>query len=517
MNRYSAPRRLLTLVMSLALVMVFALGGTASAAVSPDKLFNIVITASYTGFDPLRTNDSVSTYVNAQLYETLYRLMPNNEFACLLAAELPEFAEDGLSATIKLREGVNFHDGTPFNAEAFQYTYSLIKDPAFGSSRASLVASIDSVDIVDEYTVRLNLGYTDGVLLAKLAHTNFAIVSPTAQKKQDLMIDPVGTGAYKFVSAISGADVVLEANEDYWGGAPAIKNVKFTIVPEESTAIARLETGEADFLTNVSVPQISRVESIPEVTFGASPAAAVTYFHARPTSYVNPLMANKEFRIALAMALDSQGYTDYMMEGYAEHSNSMIGPRVFGYTEAAEEFGYRYDPEGARKIVEENGWQDEPLVFLIASTPAYMPLGEYFQANLTAAGFNNVHLELLEWSAFLTETQLDNRFDIALNGWSNVTRDGTELLEPNFETKASSKRTRVDSAELDQLILESKTTVDRDVRLEKLEAGNKFLLDEADVVPVYNAQNLFAYNNAYTGIIRDVGGTFYIQDFGIAE
>ena len=96
-------------------------GGT-TQQVSGEKMFNVALTAPFTGFDPLRTNDSASTYVNAQIYETLYRINPvTNEYECLLAESFPEFSEDGLTATIKVKEGINFHDGTPFNAEAVKY------------------------------------------------------------------------------------------------------------------------------------------------------------------------------------------------------------------------------------------------------------------------------------------------------------------------------------------------------------------------------------------------------------
>ncbi len=503
--------RRMALLLSLVLV---ALSLNASAATA-DKMFNVALTAPFTGFDPLRTNDAASTYINAQVYETLYRIAPDGSNMPLLATELPEFSADGMTATIKLREGVTFHDGTPFNAEAVKHTFSLIKDPAFGSNRASIVASIDTMEVLDEHTIKLNLKYADGVLLAKLAHTNSAIVSPTAQATRDLMIDPVGTGPYKFVSMVSGANVVLTANEEYRGGAPAVKNVTMTIIAEESTAVARMETGEADFMPNVSVQQVARLQGMPHVTFATSPAAQVVYVMIRPNSTKNPLMANKDFRVAIAKSFDTQGYTDFVMEGYASHSASVIGPNVFGYTEAAEGFGYAYDPQGAKAIVDANGWADEPIAFLVPMTPVYTPMGEYFQANLMEAGFNNVTIEPLDWSAWLTESKTDNRFDISLAAWSNVTRDGTELMEPNWHSKTGSMRARVDSETFDTLVNEGKTTTDNAVRIEKLEAANKFLLDEAVVVPVYNAVNLFAFNNAYEGVTRGVDGTFYLKDITV--
>ena len=92
--------------------------GGASANPEVGTRFEVALTAPFTGFDPLRTNDSASTYVNAQIYETLYRIDPvTGEYNPLLAAELPTFSEDGMTVTIKLREGIKFHDGTPFNSE----------------------------------------------------------------------------------------------------------------------------------------------------------------------------------------------------------------------------------------------------------------------------------------------------------------------------------------------------------------------------------------------------------------
>ena len=453
-------------------------------------MFNIALTAPFTGFDPLRTNDSASTYVNAQIYETLYRIDPDTgESMPLLAAGLPEYSDDGTTVTIKLREGVTFHDGTPFNSEAVKYTFDLIKDPDFGSARASIANSIDTMECPDDYTIVFHLLYDDGVFLAKLAHTNSAIVSPTAQQNQDLMTEPCGTGPYKFVSSVSGSNVVLTRNEDYWGDLPAIKDVTMTIISDESTAVSRMETGEADFMPN--------------------------------NSAINPIMAEKDFRIALAKGIDKEGYVEYMMQGYADVATSVIGPKIVGYDEEATTHNIAYDPEGAKAILDAHpGWADEEICFLVPSTPAYSKMGEYFQSSLTEAGFNNIQIETIDWSAWLTESKVDNRFDITLAAWSNVTRDGSELMEPNFHSVNGQRRVRLDEddwAQVDAYIEASKTTTDLAVRTENLVACNDLLMDEAYVQPIYHSTNLFCYNNKYTNITRDPGGTFYVKDFQYAE
>ena len=497
--------------------------GSAESETGTDGgMFNIALTAAFTGFDPLRTNDSASTYVNAQIYETLYRIDPETgEYMPLLAESLPEYSEDGRTVTIKLREGVTFHDGTPFNSEAVKYTFELIQDPDFGSARASIANSIESMECPDDYTIVFHLLYEDGVFTAKLAHTNSAIVSPTAQQAQDLMVEPCGTGPYKFVSSVSGSNVVLTRNEDYWGELPAIKDVTMTIITDESTAVSRMETGEADFMPNISVEQLSRVENNDSLTFGTSEAAAIYYIGMRAESSVNPIMQEKDFRIALAKGIDKEGYVEYMMQGYAEVAHSVLGPQIFGYTPEGEEHEIAYDPEGAKAILDAHpGWADEEILFLVPSTPAYARMGEYFQSSLTEAGFNNIKIETLDWSAWLTESQTDGRFDISLYGWSNVTRDGTELMEPNFHSVNGQKRFRAtaeDAALIDGYIDASKTTADTAARTEDLQACNAILMENAYVQPVYNSTNLFCYNNAYTNITRDPGGTFYVMDFQYAD
>lgn len=377
-------KKLLSLTAACALCVSLLAGcsGTTTPAAEPaasgsgdtaaeDKMFNVALTASFTGFDPLRTNDSASTYVNAQIYETLYRINPETgEYMPLLATELPEYSEDGLTVTVKLREGVTFHDGTPFNSEAVKYTFDLIKDPEFGSARASIAGSIDTMECPDDYTIVFHLLYEDGVFTAKLAHTNSAIVSPTAQQSQDLMVNPCGTGPYKFVSSVSGSNVVLTRNDNYWGEAPAIKDVTMTIITDESTAVSRMETGEADFMPNISVEQLSRVENNPSLTAATSEAAALYYVGMRASSSANPITAEKDFRVAIAKGIDKEGYVEYMMQGYAEVANSVLGPKIFGYTPEAEEANIAYDPEGAKAILGAHpGWADEELLFLVPSTP----------------------------------------------------------------------------------------------------------------------------------------------------
>ena len=114
---------------------------------------------------------------------------------------------------------------------------------------------------------------------------------------------------------------------------------------------------------------------------------------------------------------------------------------------------------------------------------------------------------------------MDNRFDLTLAAWSNVTRDGTELMEPNFHSESGSRRVRLsaeDWALVDGYIDASKTTADTAVRTENLLNCNAVLQDEAYIQPIYNSTNLYCYSNQYTNVMLDAGGTFYVKDFQYA-
>lgn len=486
---------------------------TTDPVTSADKPFNVVLTTAPVGFSPLTTNDAPSTYVNAQIYETLYRRsIDGSSYEPLLATALPECDEAGTTCTIELQSGVTFHDGTPFNADAVKYTIERIKDPEYGAARASIASSIEEVNVIDDTHVELKTSYPDGVLIAKLAHTNSAIISPTADQAQDLMSQPVGTGPYKFVSAISGSEVKLTRNDEYWGTAPAIKNVTMTVITETSTAISRLETGEADFLPRVPVNQLNRVKNISNVETVAKSSSAISYLAMRNNSSVNPKMADLDLRKAIAMAYDPEGYIA-SVDGYASYSRSIVGPTLFGYTSDAENYGYGYNLEDAKKLIADGGYADEPIVFLINNRPETIALAEYIQSNLKTAGLNNVKIESLEWAAYLSETQQDNRYDITILTWSNVTGDGTEMLDPNFHSVNSSKRVRYDNTEFDALVDASKQTLDTAQRTAAISEANKMILDDAVVAPLYNQYQAYAFNSAYADVELDAGGTFYIADF----
>jgi peptide/nickel transport system substrate-binding protein len=491
----------------LALALAATLGWGAAQAT-----FTYAAQADAVGLSPVLTNDQVSSVANRHIYENLVRRNPATlELEPWLAAswETP----DDNTWVFTLRPGITFHDGTPFDAAAVKHTFDRIKDPATGSPRASLLAPVATIEVVDDLTLRMTTSAPYGAFLAALAHINAAIESPTAVEQYgDLMQNPVGTGPFRFDRWVSGDRIVLAANPDYWGGAPAIDVFEIVVIPDVNTQVALLERGEVDLLDALPPELIARVQTLPRVTMLSQPGTPVFFLG---FNHGDPLWQDARARAAVASAVNTEVIVT-LLQPTAVASCSVIGPQVFGYVAGVEEACVTTDPAQAAAL-----WADaegtRPVTLWVPQLGNYPRVGQIVQGQLSQAGIA-AEINLVEWGAYLAATsRLEH--DLFLLGWSNVTADGSELLFPNLHTAniGASNRSGYSNPAIDAIIAASRGTPDQAERLALLDQANRALLADVAWVTLYHEVLVVAHRDALSGLEQLPNGDWLIGNASISD
>lgn len=498
MNRFARS------LAALALAATFAWGAA-------QETFTYAAQADAVGLSPVLTNDQVSSVANRHIYENLVRRNPDTLELEPWLAESWETPDDN-TWIFHLREGITFHDGTPFDAQAVASTFERIKDPETGSPRASIMAPVETIEVVDDLTLKLTTGEPYGAFLAALAHINAAIESPTAVEEYgDLMRNPVGTGPYRFEEWVSGDRITLVANEDYWGGAPEIERFEIVVIPDVNTQIALLERGEVDLLDSLPPELITRAENTPRVELVSQPGTPMFFLG---FNYEEALWQNRTAREAVASAVDTGVIVD-LLQPTAVESCSIIGPQVFGYVEGVEEACVPADP--ARASEQWSQVDARPVTLWVPQLGNYPRVGQIVQGQLSQAGFD-IAIETVEWGAYLAATA-DLEQDLFLLGWSNVTADGSELLYPNLHTDniGSSNRSGYSNPEIDAIIEQSRATTNQEARLELLDQANRALLEDIAWVTLYHEVVIVTHRGALEGMDLLPNGDWLIGNATLAN
>ncbi|MBT9143375.1 MAG: Glutathione-binding protein GsiB [Dehalococcoidia bacterium] len=415
--------------------------------------------------DTIRMSCSPAATVSQHITQTLVELDVDGTLKPSLA-ESWEVSPDGLVWTLRLRQGVEFHDGTPFNAEAVKFNLDRFLDPASRAPFRFLIARITEVKVVGEYGVSLHLDAPFAPMLAHLSHAFIGMLSPTAVKAlgEGVRVDePVGTGPFKFVEWLRGERIILERNEDYWGKRPYLDEVVFKFVPEDAARIMMLEAGDAHAIMRVLPMDVPRLE--------ADPAIDVVHADSVRTIYIGFNTQREPFtdirvRQAINYAVNKEEIVEFILGGAGRVSDAPISTGIFGYRAAAAG-PYEYNPEKARRLLAEAGFPHGFETTLHHPTGRYMmdvAIVEAVQAQLREVGIV-AELVTMEWAAYLAFTRKpleESKLEMYLLGWGTVTGDADYGLYPLFHTTqwvpAGSARSFYSNVQVDLLLDKARVT-----------------------------------------------------------
>jgi len=325
----------------------------------------------------------------------------------------------------KLRKGVLFHDGEPFNAEAVRFTVQRVLDPNQKSPNRANIAEVTKLEVVDDFTVNLVTAKPYAPLLNRLI--DFPIVPPkyTAEKgDQGMALRPVGTGPYRFVELVKDDRMVVEAFDRHWRGAPRIRRIVFRPIPEPFTRAAALRNNELDLITNVPPVLARDLEKAAGVKVHRIPSTWMIYLGLN--AFKKPL-SDVRVRQALNYATDVDTIIRTVLEGNARRTPGPLTPNMFGYDPTVK--GYPYDPAKAKQLLAEAGYPDGLEITLDSSDGRYQgdkEIAEALAGQWQKAGFKP-RVQVAEWGAYFKKYLSKQFSDAYLLGLGGPMQDADEL------------------------------------------------------------------------------------------
>jgi len=470
----------------------------------------LAVLSDATKLDPHKGTDIPSANVyHGKIYEGLVKQDKNMKVQPALATEWEQINDK--TWEFKLREGVKFHDGTEFTAEAVKRTFERILDPETASPRKKLFEMITEIKVVDQYTVQLKTEYPFAPLLSNLAHYSAGIISPKAIEKHgnDLGQNPVGTGPFKFESWTPGSQIKLTKNENYWGDNAKVDTVVFEVIPEDSTRIAMVETGQAHLANPVPVNQVKRVEQNQDMELNRSEGLGIDYlgFNLQKEPF-----DNKKVRQAINLAVDTDAILKGVYNNVGTEATAPMGPGVWGHNENLD--GWGYDVEKAKQLLKEAGYEDGFKTSIWTNdNKARVDVAEVVQSQLKGVGID-VEIKVMEWGAYLDATA-KGEHDMFVLGWSNMTGDADYNQYFLFHSEAMGtpgNRTFYQNDRVDELIDKGREESDTAKRQEIYNEAQKIEMEEAPMVFLRNDEDLVAVGNDVKGFWMHPAGIYMLND-----
>jgi peptide/nickel transport system substrate-binding protein len=448
--------------------------------------------------DPQIATASNDFRITTNVFEGLVRFADGTlEVEPALATDWA-ISEDGLTYTFTLREGVTFHDGTPFDAEAVKFTFDRMLDeehPYYETGPFPLsfnFADITETRVVDQYTVEFTLGQPFAPFLTNLATNTGVIVSPTAvaEHGEDFGRNPVGTGPFQFEEWQSNTRVVVSRYADYWGEPAGMETVVFRPVTDANTRVAEMLSGGIDIMVEVPPDNISMFAEDPAFTVHDAVGPHVWYVM---LNMKDGPFTNQRVRQAANYAVNKETLVNDVLQGTADVSAGPIPP-AFNWAYNEEVDPYPYDPEMARQLLEESGVEDLTVTFYVTEGGSGMldpiPMSTAIQADLEAVGFD-VEIETYEWNTFLANVNpgLEGKADMAEMAWMTTDPDTLPFLTLRTDAwpeEGGFNSSYYSNEEVDALLDDARTATDQEVRAEAYRQVQEIVHDDAPWIFVAN-------------------------------
>jgi peptide/nickel transport system substrate-binding protein len=444
-------------------------GGTLTAALDIEPA----------SLDPIFGNaPSLDRKVFNLIYENLLLLDDKGQLQPALATSW-EIAEDQKSITFKLRPGVTFHDGTPFNAQAVKFNIERTINPATNSPHASTLAGVSGVDVVDDMTARINLSFPSGAVIAGLASEAGSMASPNAVQSlgKDFGRKPVGTGPFVFSEWRSADRVTVKKNDKYWrkdtsGGAlPYLSEVVVRFMPNPAVKLLEVKAGSVQLSDNLQVKDFADVDANKEL----KRVPALTGIHQWMSFNVTkPPLDNKDLRQAINYAINRDALNKVVSRGFGTVTPTLVTENEWIFIKDLP--APTHDIAKAKDFLAKSGFKGELTVSVIQRDPDTQ-IAQLVQAMLREAGIT-LKVEVLERQAWVDKV-LKKNYELGMLRINVPRPDPDQTFGTTFGRKAGSNWSGIQDEAIFKAVDEAVGTLDRDKRRTHYIDAQRLLLENA--------------------------------------
>jgi peptide/nickel transport system substrate-binding protein len=399
----------------------------------------------------------------------------------------------------KLKRNVKFHNGEPFDAAAVKFSVERMLDPKQGAPGRTSIATIDRVDVVDPYTVNVITKAPFPLLAVRMSpgHCGTVGIVPPKYLAQvgdaAFAVKPVGTGPYKFVEWVKDERLVLEANKDYHRGPPAIERLTFRPVPELTTRVAALLSGQADLVSDIPPDQTGKIKSSSTAHVEISTLGGFVIM-VKMTNYLMPgPWQDVRVRKAINYAIDMDTIIKTVLEGYGQVLGVPLEKEAFGFNPNIKWYGY--DPERAKALLREAGHANGFEMTLHAPNRRYMNDIEVMQAMaqmLSKVGIR-AKVEVWEQSIYTTKWRKRELLPAYMTAWGGAGVFDGDLLTSSLHSKSALSINKNEA--LDKMLEEAQATSDPERRKAIYWKAQELIYEEAPIIKAYQQAHIFGVSN----------------------
>ena len=478
--------------------------GTLTVALEPDD----------GNWDPTGTFTLTWGRVGSNIYDALVLRTPDLKLQPGLATSW-QFLDDNARIRFRLRQGVKFHDGEPFDAAAVKFTFDRLLGPegAKGPQQANYTA-IGSVEVIDPQTVDFHMKSKDPVLLTKLAGYGAMIVPPAYVRAHDAAYfnaHPCGTGPFKFVDYKPKVSLTLEANKDYWAGPPKLDRLVYRFIPEAATQVAELQSGGIDIATLVPISLLDTIKADPKLRVESvtGPTVLSLRFDTR-----EGITKDVAVRKAIIQAVDRDAIVAQILQGNGTTIAGYESKLSFGYDPALKPLPF--DPAAAQAALAKAGVKPGTPVKLsfVGGDATFREVAQTVAGFLQAVGLDP-KLQSYEanvmYNDIIPKGKTGDMFQMGWGGWTFDFDNTAYLLYHSGQHWNPYDR----DPELDKMLESQRATYDRDQRQTILRQIADYVAARAIELPLYNENTIYALNARVHGVAPTPDVRFRFTDASV--